>query len=440
MNAERNGAAAVLIADNVCLCKDENCRNENQYDTCEDSEPTMADDGSGGDVSIPSFLLFKHDADRMKKMLQGGSSIQVEMTWKLPNPDKRVEYSLWSVPTDSLSQDFLRSFKQVAVKLDKQAHFTPRMYIYDGKQAGCVGRDLNCANLCTNNGRYCATDPDNDINRGISGADVVTESLRRLCIWKEYGESDGIGREWWDYIEEFYERCHTYTKFNDIDCVDDAMRRAKVNRDHIRTCMRSSGGLEGDKPNSVLDLEIQARNDKGVVILPTVTVNGVPLRGALTSTNIFDAICSGYAPGTRPDICAQCSNCNNVASCVNNNGICLSGTTGRGGSSARTAVVPKGRVSSGTFVFSMLLIVGAFAGAGFWYYQRSREEMRDHVRGILAEYMPLEDQDGNGLGQAMMGGPGATAGPAGGATGVGMPGFVTNVGQSFNNMTSQFTG
>ena len=88
----------------------------------------------------------------------------------------------------------------------------------------------------------------------------------------------------------------------------------------------------------------------------------------------------------------------------------------------------------------MLLIVGAFAGAGFWYYQRSREEMRDHVRGILAEYMPLEDQDGNGLGQAMMGGPGATAGPAGGATGVGMPGFVTNVGQSFNNMTSQFTG
>jgi hypothetical protein len=41
----------------------------------------------------------------------------------------------------------------------------------------------------------------------------------------------------------------------------------------------------------------------------------------------------------------------------------------------------------------MLFVVALFSGLGVWQYKRSREEMRDQVRGILAEYMPLEDQD-----------------------------------------------
>ena len=33
------------------------------------------------------------------------------------------------------------------------------------------------------------------------------ESLRRICIWKHYGESDGVGAEWWNYVSQFMERC-----------------------------------------------------------------------------------------------------------------------------------------------------------------------------------------------------------------------------------------
>jgi len=52
-----------------------------------------------------------------------------------------------------------------------------------------------CYNLCTNAGRYCATDPDNNLDKGISGGDVVAESLRRICVWNVYGAENGIGRE-----------------------------------------------------------------------------------------------------------------------------------------------------------------------------------------------------------------------------------------------------
>ena len=44
----------------------------------------------------------------------------------------------------------------------------------------------------------------------------------------------------------------------------------------------------------------------------------------------------------------------------------------------------------------MLAVVGAFGSIGVWHYNKTRNDMRDQVRGILAEYMPLEDQDGGG--------------------------------------------
>lgn len=42
------------------------------------------------------------------------------------------------------------------------------------------------------------TDPDFDTSTGISGADVVRESLRQKCIWNIYGgesapEADQVG-------------------------------------------------------------------------------------------------------------------------------------------------------------------------------------------------------------------------------------------------------
>jgi len=197
-NAQRSGAAAVIIADDVCLCSDgDQCSPTNPLDPCQSGEPIMADDGSGSDISIPSFLMFKKDADEVKAQVRANNPVQMEMAWNLPTPDDRVEYDLWTVPSDKVSQDFLKTFKSAATSLGSHAYFSPHMYIYDGVKSRCRGQDGQsmCYNLCTNHGRYCATDPDNDLDKGISGADVVTESLRRMCIWNHYGKEDGVGEK-----------------------------------------------------------------------------------------------------------------------------------------------------------------------------------------------------------------------------------------------------
>ena len=278
----------------------------------------MADDGSGADITIPSFLIFKTDADAVKKELMAETPVEIEMSWPIPSPDDRVEYSLWTTPTDNASKNFLMEFLPIAKGLGDKAYFTPHMYIYDGIKANCVGNDGEnfCYNLCTNNGRYCSTDPTGDLDEGISGADVVKESLRRICIWKLYGESDGVGESWWEYVIKFENRCNNSKDFMNDKCVRACYDKASVNEDLVHKCMEDSGGLEGDSANSFLDYAIASQAERGVVVLPTTFVNTVALRGSLSVSNVFTAICGGYAAGSAPEICDTCIGCGDPSACA----------------------------------------------------------------------------------------------------------------------------
>ena len=104
---------------------------------------------------------------------------------------------------------------------------------------------------------------------------------------------------------------------------------------------------------------------------------------------MFHAVCAGFAEGTEPDICKSCGRCPDAVGCVLT-GVC----TGDAYAPAGNGSVPPGTVSTHTFAFWMFFVICAFGGVGYWHYNKTREDMREQVRGILAEYMPLEDQDG----------------------------------------------
>ncbi|KAL7523856.1 hypothetical protein ACHAWF_001428 [Thalassiosira exigua] len=91
-NAQQSGATGVIIADNLCHCSNMDCVSSNEEDVCERHPPIMADDGSGGDISIPSFLMFKVDADQIKAEVRANPMVQIEMQWALPKHHDRVEH------------------------------------------------------------------------------------------------------------------------------------------------------------------------------------------------------------------------------------------------------------------------------------------------------------------------------------------------------------
>lgn len=237
-----------------------------------------------------------------------------------------------------------------------------------------------CFSLCTNNGRYCSTDPDDDLDRGISGADVVKESLRRICIWKQYGE-DGVGREWWDYIDEFLFRCEDASQpeyFTSEQCISDAMAHAGIDKESIELCMSESGGLESDNPNSILDDVLVNEAQAGVVLIPSFFVNSAPVRGAPSFSTVFRALCSGYARGSEPDVCKLCATCSNEQQCVAD-GECSAGYIGG-------TPPPGGAVSLPFFGATLGIVLIAFGILLVVQHQRQQAYMHEHVRGIMVRF------------------------------------------------------
>lgn len=232
-------------------------------------------------------------------------------------------------------------------------------------------------------------DPDYNINQGTSGGDLVVESLRRICIWKHYGAEDGIGIKYWDYISEFFSRCDNQDFFTNKDCINDALKRAKVDVDVVDHCMQDSGGTTANSANTFLDLEIAAQARRGVVILPTIYVNSVALRGALTENTLITAICAGFVGDTAPLICSQCSVCPDKVGCVTKGGVCeggpnvLPGMAGSGSGGGES-------VSKRSFGLTLLVLTSLFGVVAYVNWKKSREDIQTEVRGILSEYMPLD--------------------------------------------------
>lgn len=219
------GAVAVVIADNQPLCEVGECSNvpcdcTRIVGDCECRMPYMADDGSGGDVNIPSFLLGKFDTDKFKECILGTGAagslcaqptpVVVSMEWSLPRTDGVVYFDLWTTAEEVNAAAFRRDIAYLIEPLGASIQFEPHFFIYDGARWGCM-REYNggfaCGNQCTNSGRYCSPDPDAGFDTGHSGADVVQENLRQMCIWKQANQTYEVdyGMRWWRYASLFDE-------------------------------------------------------------------------------------------------------------------------------------------------------------------------------------------------------------------------------------------
>jgi hypothetical protein len=336
------GASAVIFADNVCLCNSQECIDKNPDDssrTCESTLPILADDGSGDDISIPSVLMLKQDMDPIITAILEGKFIVAELSWRPLVPPEEwevenvVDVELFSLPFQE--EIFLTEFRDMVLALGDSVVFTPHNYIYDGVAANCYGGSGGqnlCSSLCTNNGRYCAVDPrnpDGDLHVGISGADIVEESLRRQCIWNVYKElDDGCGEVWWDYIFHFNHLCVKNTStIAGPRCVRTASRHACVDETFVWKCMKESGGLKGDVENVVLEEAIAVQRERGVVILPSVFVNSTAYAsGQVTALNILRAICDRLPNVADSFVCELCANprCRDPLACLST-GQCWAG-------------------------------------------------------------------------------------------------------------------
>ncbi|KAL1329514.1 hypothetical protein HN51_046633 [Arachis hypogaea] len=319
-NAQKGGAAAILVADD---------RIEPLITMDTPEEGTGAnDDDYIEKINIPSALVSKGLGDSIKAALASGDMVNVNLDWReaLPHPDDRVEYEFWTNSNDECGVkcdaqlSFVSSFKGAAQLLEQKGftQFTPHFITWYCPQAFILSKQ--CKAQCINNGRYCAPDPDQDFSRGYDGRDVVIQNLRQACFFKVANESKKPW-QWWDYVTDFAIRCPMRENRYTQECSDQVIASLGVDVKKIRDCV---GDPNLDAENPVLKKEQDAQIGKGtrgdVTILPTLIINNRQYRGKLSREAVLKAICSAFKETTEPSICLTPDMETNE--CLVNNGGC----------------------------------------------------------------------------------------------------------------------
>lgn len=403
-NAEAAGAQAVLIADNKPLCGPTSEGGSPQCSSCTDCAytndgcecrlPYLADDGSGGNIQIPSALISLYDSQRVKACMQGNAPcttkqpVVITFEWSLPTTAGAVEWDLWSISNDANSEMFREAFAPFVPRLGASVKFTPHYFIYNGRNWGCTlpwgNNGYRCGNQCTNAGRYCAPDPERNLTVGLAGRDMVKENLRQICIFRQANETyaEDYAMRWWKYVELFGKNC-VGELFASDECSWNQQLDAGLIPQQTNECMEASGGLGDHTDNTILKNELELREDLSIVTLPTVIVNGIIERGAATSVAVLRTICAGFKFGTQPKMCT----CLELERAQLDD--CISG--GSSGSGSGTKIVEEGMPgwAVALLVICLLLFVVVVIVVAFVLYQRERARMRDEMRDIIGEYMQL---------------------------------------------------
>jgi len=274
------------------------------------------------------------------------------------------------------SLHFLREFAPKRKALNDAIKFVPHYHVF-GMQSTT---DYN--NLCTDNSaQFCAEDPDG--SGPITGADVLDEDIRQLCIHQLYKKARDdkvlVGHsanqveyadEYWNYVEKLFDACP-------LDGPDPEKRFGKVCSENL---MRKNG-IDVQK---VEDCAFRTRQDKLQVQRENTAwspralrINGWRYSGALDADLVTRAICAGFIH--QPPACKALTE--PVMKVL------------------EEIQVPTGGIGFGSF-FTSLLVVVCLAMAALMFYKRSltqhihstlREEVMLEVQTQMADYAQLQD-------------------------------------------------
>lgn len=288
-HAQDRGAKAVVIINNI----------PGQDVT----KITMKDNGLGGNLYIPAFLISDIDGAAVKKSIEDGETVSLVLKFEQVTLADLIYLDLWISSANDLSQSFLKNFASIGKQLTKKnAEFHPH-YVFI-KCLNCEKNNFQESHDdCLGGGRYCAPDPDGP--GPIKGRDVVIENLRQICMFNQLSESKDYSI-WFKFQEEFSNNCESKI-FND-DCSNEIMKKLGLNTSEVKKCYNKSfakGYEDYLSENTILREEMVDWHSNGLHYFPALIINGQLYRGDLENSAVKLALCAGYQIKYQPEFCKE---------------------------------------------------------------------------------------------------------------------------------------
>ena len=266
----------------------------------------MVDNGLGGNLSIPSFIISKSSGELLKKYLdmeKTGHHIMVKLTFEMELKPV-VNYQIFFSSAEANSRHFLFEWAKNGKIFHKRfADFSPGIVTFQQTESARMGFTEAHEN-CLSGGRYCYTDPDQDGR--LTGRDIVMEDLRLICVFKQTADDVNYNK-WFDYVVQHVELCSIIgAKFN-ADCAEDQMKKVGINVQAVNQCMDDS--VEGSNidvdDNTILREQFENWRKIGMPLHPLILINEQVYRGDLEVEEVKIAICAGYEKEKLPPFCGH---------------------------------------------------------------------------------------------------------------------------------------
>jgi len=273
----------------------------------------LADDGHGGDISIPAVLISLSDGQKLIEyysthLHDKSNRIRLEIYFAVEKSDNTVKYDIWFTPDQINVYTFLKDFERYQKLLGDYAtlgvHYITYPYFSYNPNSNTPVDD------CLGSGLYCVR-PGNIIT---DGSLIALESIRQKCIYRYTYENkeNTISKDYfWNYMTTFYEKCISDKDNYNKLCSANTLSLVKIPITDIEKCIEDSFiGTSYEKQkdnykkvlkNKILDEEYEIRKKYYISRVPTLTINGRLYDGSWRPEYIFDALCASL--NKKPKVC-----------------------------------------------------------------------------------------------------------------------------------------
>ena len=265
------------------------------------------DDGRGNEVSIPVAMISYNDGKVIMDYIINHPKENVYLNIEIGlNQRNKVKIDLFTNILNIETFNFLSDFQSYFNSLDK--YIDMNIYYLTPKLDGLLQKQKNLD--CLKEGLFCQKNTNMNINKDITGVDLIYESLYHQCMFQRSKKS------YFNIISKYNEMCLTnkkYSNFCGLDLFNADMREI------IMDCVFNSFGnsdyeKKWEKPEEIKNKLKSIKDNTNTILVnnrlkevqfnvnsyPDIYINDIKYDQRLSSMYVFNAICQAFNPKPEP--------------------------------------------------------------------------------------------------------------------------------------------
>jgi hypothetical protein len=264
----------------------------------------MTDNGLGGNLKIPAYLISKEDGQTLKDFLDNPdyeNHINMAVTFEIRKSTEKVKAWIYTSPTSPVGRQLMSELGPYIEKFSvRNLEFNHHFVLWYCPECAATGYNRDNKD-CISGGRYCYLDPAEDDDT-INGRDVMYEDLRLMCLYNLTTRHSYS--KYFQYHSRYHVQCKDEKLYTEA-CSKKIIEDLGVQYKDIQSCINKTftGPNQVIDDNFVMSMEKDHIIENYIPFVPAIVINEQVYKGDLEAEAIYLTFCEAYGWGDQPSFC-----------------------------------------------------------------------------------------------------------------------------------------